>query len=457
MQKLQLLRTAPVRYALIFAVFSMLMMGALLAVVYGRMDAVLERHLEESVEQQIQVLRADFAQDGLESMLGLVRQHVKKSLGSPVHFLVQDSAGAALGGDLPPLNVVNGWQDIALPPVAGENHGEGLVLRGLGEWFDDDTLVLVTSDTRDLREARDLIVRAFGISLVATVIVTLSGGIGVGIVLLRRVEAMNRTARAIMQGDLTRRIPEVGPSDELGGLAEGINRMLARIEELMESFRHVSSDIAHDLRTPLGQMRQRLEACRSSSKRGIEYETVIDAAIEDIDSILKTFEAIMRITQIESGARRARFSTIDLSDVAENVVEAFGAVAEDNGQNLESRLQPGVVVRGDRELLTQMLANLIENALHHAPAGTKIALVVDRADGDPRIIVSDTGPGIPPEERTRVFRRFYQLDPSRSTSGSGLGLSLVGAVVGLHDATISLKDNDPGLKVVVSFAGKLRR
>jgi signal transduction histidine kinase len=273
------------------------------------------------------------------------------------------------------------------------------------------------------------------------------------VVLLRRVDAVNRTARAIMDGDLSQRIPVVGPRDELGGLAEGLNRMLARIEELMESLRHVSSDIAHDLRTPLGRMRQRLETCRMKTRSKAEYEAAIEAAIEDADGILKTFEAMLRIAQIEAGARRARFSPVNLSEVADNVAEAFGAVAEDEGKRLVATVEAGVAVTGDRELLTQMLANLTENALRHTPAGTRVDLCLERVNGEIRLTVSDTGPGIPPEERERVFRRFYQLDESRSTPGSGLGLSLVAAVAKLHNTTVLLEDNNPGLRVSVTFAG----
>jgi signal transduction histidine kinase len=450
MRFLELARAAPVRYALVFAAFSILLMGTLLAVIYWSMIALLERHLEDSIEQQIQVLRHDLEQDGRESMLGLIRQHVEKQPDSRVHFLVLNRADNVIAGDLPRVPTTEGWQDILLPPVDGSNDTEHL-LRGRGEWFDDDTYVLVTSDTADLRQSRALIIRAFVIALAVTLALALSGGIVIGVLLLRRVDAVNRTARAIIDGDLSRRIPVVGPHDELGGLAEGLNRMLARIEELMESLRHVTSSIAHDLRTPLGRLRQRLEASRMKPSSSAEYEAAIDAAIEDTDSILKTFEAMLRIAQIEAGARRARFADTDLSAVAENVFEAFAAVAEDEGKRLDARIDPGMIVNGDRELLTQMVANLTENALRHTPAGTAVEVRLARVNGGVRLTVSDTGPGIPPEDREHVFRRFHRLDASRSTPGSGLGLSLVSAVAKLHDATISLEDNEPGVRVVIAF------
>lgn len=447
----ELVRAAPVRYALIFAALTTLVMGILLGVIYWSMVSLLERHLEESIEQQIEVLRHDMEQDGRESMIGLVRQHVAKQPKSRVHFLLRDGAGNVIAGDLPPLPAEVGWKDILIPPSDAESNESAHMLRGRGEWFDDDTYVLVTNDISDLTQSRALIIRSFGIALGVTLVLALSGGLMIGALLLRRVDAVNRTARAIIDGDLSRRIPVVGPHDELGGLAESLNRMLARIEELMESLRHVTSDIAHDLRTPLGRLRQRLEASRLRTRSSPEYESAIDGAIEDTDAILKTFEAMLRIAQIEAGARRARFASTDLSGVAENVYEAFAAVAEDEGKRIDARIDPGIIVNGDRELLTQMLANLTENALRHTPEGTTVYVHLEHVNGSPRLTVSDTGPGIPAEEREHVFRRFYRLDASRSTSGSGLGLSLVMAVAKLHDATISLEDNEPGVRVVIAF------
>jgi signal transduction histidine kinase len=451
MKYLDLARTAPVRYALIFAALATIVMGVLLGVIYWYMVSLLERHLEEGIEQQIEVLRHDLEQDGRESMIGLVRQHVEKQPNSRVHFLVKDRAGGVIAGDLPPVSSGIGWQNVVVPEPDNRSGDLHDVLRGKGEWFDDDTYVLVTSDVSDLAQSRALIIRSFSIALGVTVVLALGGGLVIAVLLLRRVDAVNRTARAIMNGDLSRRIPVVGSHDELGGLAESVNRMLSRIEELMESLRHITSDIAHDLRTPLGRLRQRLEASRLKTRSTSEYESAIDAAIDDTDSILKTFEAMLRIAQIEAGARRARFSNTDLSAITENVFEAFEAVAEDEGKSLEARIEPSISVNGDRELLTQMLANLIENALRHTPTGTVVYVELERVDGSARLTVADTGPGIPIAEKENVFRRFYRLDASRSTPGSGLGLSLIAAIAKLHDASISLEDNEPGVRVRILF------
>lgn len=452
MKFFELARVAPVRYALVFAALSTLVMGVLLGVIYWSMISLLERHIEERIEQQFRVLRFDLEQDGRESVLGFVRQHVEKQPDSRIHFLVRDRAGTVIAGDLPAAPAGAGWHDIVLPPPADGSSNLERIHRGRGEWLDEDTYVFVTKDIADLHQSRALIIRSFGIALAVTVALALGGGFAIGVLLLRRVDAVNRTARAIIHGDLSRRIPVVGVHDELGGLAEGLNRMLARIEELMDSLRHVTSDIAHDLRTPLGRLRQRLESSRMRTSTSAEYEAAIDAAIEDTDAILKTFEALLRIAQIEAGGRRARFTDTDLSGIAENVFEAFAAVAEDEGKRLDALIEPDTTVNGDHELLTQMLANLTENALRHTPAGTAVDVCLEQVNGRVRLTVSDTGPGIPVKEREHVFRRFYRLDASRSTPGSGLGLSLVAAVAKLHDATISLEDNEPGVRVVVAFS-----
>jgi signal transduction histidine kinase len=447
----RLARATPVRYAVLFALCSALLMGVLLGVIYWWMSTLLARHLDESIDTQLQVLRTGLAQDGRDSMLGLVREHEKKYGDSSLHFLVQDASGAVLAGDLPPTQVGEGWHDIALMTSAHGPDDRRRLLRGRGEWLAEDLFVLVTNDTQDLRQTRILILGSFAAALAGTVVLALGGGLIIGRTLLRRVDAVNQTARAIMAGDLSQRIPVVGVRDELGGLAEILNQMLGRIEELMANVQHVTSDIAHDLRTPLGRQRQRLESALNDPATGPECRSVIEAAIDETDTMLKRFEAILRIAQIEAGARRARFSTVDLSSVAENVADAFAAVAEDEGRRLETEIEPGLSVHGDGELLTQLLANLVENGLRHTPAGTVLTTRLIGSADRVRLEVTDNGAGIPEEERTAVLGRFYRLDRSRSTPGSGLGLSLVAAVAKLHGARISLEDNEPGLRVVLEF------
>ncbi len=269
---------------------------------------------------------------------------------------------------------------------------------------------------------------------------------------LHQADAINRATGEIVAGNLSQRLPMKGARDELDTLAANINHMLDRIEQLMANLQQVTSDIAHDLRTPLGRLRQRLEAARDKELTLEGHRGALDDAIKETDAILETFAALLRIAQIESRARRVRFMDVDLSEVVSSIIDAYETVAEDHGQRLEGHIEPNVRVHGDRDLLTQLLANLVENAIRHCPAGTDIELLLDRDAGRTILTVVDNGPGISAEDRDKVLLRFYRVEQSRSTYGSGLGLALVKAVADLHDASLELADNAPGLRVTLRFA-----
>ena len=269
--------------------------------------------------------------------------------------------------------------------------------------------------------------------------------------LLRRVEAISSTSRAIISGDLSQRIAIHGSGDEFDRLASSLNDMLDWIESLIEGMRQVSDNIAHDLRTPLTHLRQRLENVRIKSRSGAEYEAAIDRSIADTDAILQTFGALLRIAQIESRAQQLAFAELDLSEVLTTMVEVYEPAAQERQQRLLSRIDPGLITYGDRELMAQMIANLIENAIRHSPAATSIEVSASRSGDGVKIIVADSGPGIPECEHERVFQRFYRLDRSRATPGSGLGLSLVAAIATLHRVKIRLDDNRPGLRVSIEI------
>jgi signal transduction histidine kinase len=259
-----------------------------------------------------------------------------------------------------------------------------------------------------------------------------------------------------MAGHLDQRVPERGTDDDLDRLARTLNRMLQRIGELIEGLRQVSSALAHDLRTPLTRLRQRLESARTGERSRPELESAIDAGIAEMDTILATFAALLRIAEVEAGARRAGFAEVDLAAVATNVVEAFAAPAEDERKMLVSSIDPAVSVRGDRELLTQLLANLVENAIVHTPKDTRIEVRLDRTTSGGRLTVADDGPGVPVGERERIFAKFHRLDRSRTLPGNGLGLSLVSAIADLHGARLAVNDNGPGLRVTLDFDGGAR-
>jgi signal transduction histidine kinase len=298
---------------------------------------------------------------------------------------------------------------------------------------------------------QEAILTSFGWALGVMIPLALLGGLVMGQRSFRRVETIGSAMRQIAEGDLSRRVPMAGTGDEIDRLARDINRVLQEIERLMDQLKQVTSDIAHDLRTPLGRLRQRLEQAVDKETTVTGYRTGVENAIVEIDGMLSTFNAILHIAQIEAGKRRARFAEVSLSKLGQAVLDTYGSVAEDDLHELEGVVAKDVVLRGDRDLLMQLLVNLVENAICHTPPGTHIGLTIAHEADHPTILVADNGPGIPPEERERVFRRFYRLDSSRTTPGSGLGLALVEAIAHLHGAVIELADNGPGLRVVVRF------
>jgi signal transduction histidine kinase len=224
--------------------------------------------------------------------------------------------------------------------------------------------------------------------------------------------------------------------------------MLDRIAELMSGMRQVSSAVAHELRTPLARLRQHLESGLADVSAAAKEEA-LHRAMAETDGILETFAALLRIAQVEAGTRRSGFREVDLGAVVENVLEAFTAPAEEQGKTLAGSIPTPTRIRGDRELLTQMLANLVENGLRHTPAGTRIEVTARLTPSGALLTVSDSGPGVPAEERKRIFDRFHRLDPN--TEGLGLGLSLVKAIADLHGAQLRAEDNGPGLRVAVEF------
>ncbi|MDE1940434.1 MAG: HAMP domain-containing histidine kinase, partial [Alphaproteobacteria bacterium] len=319
------------------------------------------------------------------------------------------------------------------------------------EFLADGLYAFVGRDMYTATMAESDVLRAFCWVLFASLLVASASGLILSRSFLRRVDAMTSTCRSIMIGRFNDRIPLKGTRNELDQLAATINDMLDRIGALMESLRQVSNDIAHDLRTPLTHLRYRLEKARLAAKNSEDYATVVDAAIADSDRLLAMFASLLRIAQLESGARKAGFEDLDLMPLLGQVSDLYKPVMDDADHPFEVRLSPCAPVRGDPQLLLQLFANLLDNAVHHTPNGARVSLMAEMDGVQPSVIVVDEGPGIPVEDRQKVFRRFFRREQSRTTPGSGLGLALVLAIADLHGAEISLLDNNPGLRVVVKF------
>jgi signal transduction histidine kinase len=313
-------------------------------------------------------------------------------------------------------------------------------------------LLAVGGDLRQIGDLEHAIATAFLWTVGLAAVLGISGGAVLSRAFLRRVDAIARTAEAIIGGDLARRMPLRGTGDDLDRLASTLNRMLDRIGVLMESLRQVSSDVAHDLRTPLSRLYQRLEGARAHARSVAEYESAIDAALGEAEGLLETFAALLRIAQLEGASPRAGFRDVNLTAVTETVCDAYRLDAEDAGHQLTATISPGIAVSGDQELLTQALANLVENALRHTPSGTRINVrLTGSSDAGVLLSVEDDGPGVAAADLPRLTDRFYRAERSRTTPGNGLGLSLVSAVAELHGAKLRVDAMEPGLQVSLLF------
>ncbi|HXU58858.1 MAG TPA: HAMP domain-containing sensor histidine kinase, partial [Verrucomicrobiae bacterium] len=419
-------------------------------VIYWTTADYMAQALDLSVETELSSLADIERSSGPAALAAAIADRARTPAGRSAYALLLDPSGVKLAGNLAARPPHIGWQDLPMPKNS-EGAEEGDMMRVKGLLLPDGYFLLVGQSAYQLRETDEVIVRAFGWGLLVTVILGLIGGVLMSTGMLRRVESIRVTAQAIMAGNLAERIPTRGTGDDFDLLSVSLNEMLDRIHTLMEGLRQVSNDIAHDLRTPLTRLRQRLEIARTRSTTVDEYRQLVDTVIRDTDEILKTFAAMLRVAEIEAGTARARFAPVDLSALLKAIVELYAALAEDQQQSLEGRIDHGLVVRGDRELLTQMFVNLVENALRHTPPGTRIEMTAALVAGRPVCGIADSGPGIPPAERDKVFRRFYRLDASRATAGSGLGLSLVAAIAELHHVKVALADNAPGLRVTLHF------
>ena len=412
--------------------------------------AALVRQARDRVEMEAASLVTEYQRHGLAGLRSAIEER-SAAAKRRLQYAILDKQNHAIAGD-GYLADFAGTASAGVQQVSrhsGENAADNILvaIRSLT----DGMRLVVADNLESVEDVGEVVLNAFLVALALAIVLGLGAGALFTRSLLRRVDGVTRTADAIISGDLSQRIPLTGSGDDFDRLAATLNTMLDRIAALLENLRQVSNDIAHDLRTPLARLRQGLEDTRLRAATKSDHELAIDRAIEEADALLGTFSALLRIAQIEAGARRSSFRNVDLSDVMRTIAEAYGPVAEDSGRSLQIDTPKVLMVTGDHELLVQLFANLIENALRHTPIGTRITMALSSNDEHTTAEVSDDGPGIPEEERSRVFRRFYRLEHSRTTPGNGLGLSLVAAIADLHRATIDVLDNKPGLRIMLHF------
>jgi signal transduction histidine kinase len=451
----RILKSESFRSAALFATLFLLLSWVLLGVVYWIVDDTQKSALVSSIDADINTIRNGYREKGLSEAIEVVHQRLGSGEYSGAdlpggYILLRDAASGSLAGNLrQPADFRLGLFRFQVPRL--RPHDTAVNVLGRGVYIAGGVYLFVGRDTGQIAVTRLRILQAFAWIEAVSMVLAGLGGVFFSLQFTRRIDAIARTCQSIIAGRFSDRIPLRGSGDELDGLALAINNMLDRIAMLLDNLRQVSSDVAHDLRTPLTHLRNRLEEAREKSVTAQDYAAVVTHAIEDTDHLLLIFAALLRISQVESGSRLSAFSELSLSDLLERIHEMYRPVAEDQHQVLLQDIQSGVRIRGDGELLTQMFSNLIENAIRHAPSGAKIMLRLAVSANCATASVEDNGPGIPADERDKVFRRFYRLTGSRSTPGNGLGLALVAAIANLHHAKIELRDNQPGLKFLTAF------
>jgi signal transduction histidine kinase len=432
--------------ALLYAGLLTLSVLVLFGVTYWFATSYATQDEDNEIAVEFASIQDEAQLSGQARLPAIIDNHLRLRKDVRAVYLLQDGDGHKIIGNVEVMTPVIGPATLSL-----FFDGRLRPVRARGYRLANGDYFLIGQDTRTLRDMKALIVRAFGIGFVVTLLLALLGGVIVSTTMLRRIDSVSRTARAIVGGDMSQRVPVRGTDDEFDELASSVNAMLNRIDDLMRSMRQVSNDIAHDLRTPLTRLRQRLEHARRRAQTTEELHEALAHSITQVDSILETFGALLRIAQIEAGGRASEKSAINVSKLLTAIVDDFAPAAEDHGQSLVAEIDKGLSMSGDPELLTQMVVNLVDNAIRHSPSGARICIEAKAVGDSLELAVVDNGPGIPSRERENVLRPFYRLEASRTTEGSGLGLSLVAAIAKRHDAKLSLVDNQPGLRVAVLF------
>jgi signal transduction histidine kinase len=431
-------------------------MAVLFAAVFVILHHSFQANLLHEVDDDLSAIRAAYVITEVEGKDKEASEVVEGRLHDPdaddVYLLQRGRRRIA--GNIPVMPERIGIFTIS---VGGDPHNYGArhTLLGRGEIVVPGVYAFVGRDLKQMETAERGVLYAFASVLIASIALTALAGLFLSRRFISRVDAVTATCRNIMAGQLSERIAPSGRDDEFARLGKAVNAMLDRIQTLMESLRQVSNDIAHDMRTPLTHLRSKLERARDSATAGSDYTPAVEGAIADCDTLLATFTALLRIAEIEAGAKRAEFERIDLGDLMAKAAEIYAPVMEDSGHRFTVQTEPVPFVMGDRQLVLQILFNLLNNAIAHTPAGSAVMLTCRTAAGAVVLAVCDDGPGIAAAERGKVLTRFYRGEQSRSKPGSGLGLALVAAVANLHDATLALEDNRPGLCVSLRFSSPL--
>jgi signal transduction histidine kinase len=448
------LGTSTFRLALLYAALFSLSVAALSGVFYWTTSVALEQERRETVFAEAEALVEQYRLLGPRGLSAAIRERIRPERVGDGIYLLADRDYTPISGNLAGWPVLqseaDGWYEFDV-----ERRGPGedetvLGARAIHVALAGGLHLLVGQDLAAEEHLQAAILRA-GLWVMA---VTIALGLGVGFLmsrrLLGRIESINRATARIRAGEVRHRMPVENSGDEFDRLAQNLNSMLDEIERLMGGIRAVTDNIAHDLRSPLTRLKNELELALAGADR--DPRTAIERAIAEADGLIKTFNALLAIADAEAGSGRADRAPVELARLVADVAELYAPLSEERGLKLTAAVETPATIEGDRQLLFQALANLVENAIKYAAEGGAIALTLEGPAASPSLVVADRGPGIPEAAREAAMERFVRLDPSRSTPGSGLGLPLVKAIADMHGAAFMLEDNRPGLVARMTFA-----
>ena len=459
----QVWRTSTVRltatFITIFVVFAILLM----AFIGWQSSVSIQRQQTDDIDREIHQFQRVESNQGIRALAFAVNR-VSSQPGPGLYYL-GDASGLMLLGNISdvPAEVLiepgvysfdyerpNPWGEDGPGPDQPKRSGVAVV-RSVE--LANGMRLVVGRDVVERRGYSAIILQSFLVGVVGIIVFSvIAGGITARRV-LRRIDTIRDTSTKIMSGNLSERVPLTRRNDEFDGLATNLNAMLDRIEQLLQGLKEVTDNVAHDLKTPLTRLRNKAEGALRDNASEASREEALEAVIAESDRLIQTFNALLMIARVEAGAPSGALSDINVSDIVADVVELYGPVAEDEGIEITSAIELGIVLKANRELIGQAMVNLLENAIKYARpedgrAG-RIAVELVQETGMVRIVVADNGPGIPEADRKRVLERFVRLEKSRSEPGSGLGLSLVNAVARLHGGRFGIEDNNPGVRAVL--------
>jgi signal transduction histidine kinase len=445
----RLVRSTPFRLAALYVGLFLVSLLAGNVSAYRMVAAYLYERLDSHVMERFREIDVAYSARGVEGAATMIENHAPALVRQETLYLLRDPGGEVVAGNFSLPEVFRGFKTFE----ASASNGKTTSYRLYGSALGDHELVVGVS-YEDTDRLRQIALVSFGWASAIVLGAGLGGGAFLAFRTRRRIAELSERMKSVGGGKLGVRLPVSSRTDDIDTLASEVNVALEQLEASMSAMKQVTTDIAHDLKTPIGRLVLTLESALEKSDGGILQREPLEAALAEALQISATFDALLRISQIEAGARRDRFRQVELRQIVDEAVEVHGPVAEEAGKELR-RLpdtDPGTFgVVGDIDLLRQLCANLIANAIRHTPTGTEILIAAGKENGRPYLLVADDGPGIPEAERKNVFERFYRLDKSRTTDGSGLGLSMVKAVADLHGARVVLADRAPGLSIGVVF------